>query len=197
MAVNKDPILKRCRNLGISPGVLGYSKETRRDPKKNARRSKSSEYALQLKEKQKAKFIYGVLEKQFRLTFEKAERMQGITGENLLVLLERRLDNVAYLMGFGDTRRMARQIVNHGHILVNGKRVDIPSYRVKVGDVISVRAKSRQSEAFKTLAENPRSFPSWISGTTASFEGKIERFPSREDIDVPVEETLIVELYSK
>jgi len=197
MAVNRDPILKKCRNLGISPGVLGYSKETRRDPKRNARRSKSSEYALQLKEKQKAKFIYGVLEKQFRLTFEKAEKMPGMTGENLLVLLERRLDNVAYLMGFGETRRMARQIVGHGHLLVNGRRVNVPSYRVKVGDVISVKAKSRQTEAFKTLAENPKAFPAWMSGGTAGFEGKIERFPTREDIDIPVSETLIVELYSK
>lgn len=197
MAVNRDPVLKRCRNLGISPGVLGYSKETSRDPKRNARRQKSSEYALQLKEKQKAKFIYGVLEKQFRLTFEKAEKMQGQTGENLLILLECRLDNVAYVMGFGDTRRMARQIVGHGHIYVNGKRVDVPSYRVKLGDVISVKPKSRQSETFKTLAENPRSFPAWISGSTAGFEGKIERFPTREEIDVPVSETLIVELYSK
>jgi len=177
--------------------VLGYSKETSRDPKRNARRQKSSEYALQLKEKQKAKFIYGVLEKQFRLTFEKAEKMQGQTGENLLILLECRLDNVAYVMGFGDTRRMARQIVGHGHIYVNGKRVDVPSYRVKLGDVISVKPKSRQSETFKTLAENPRSFPAWISGSTAGFEGKIERFPTREEIDVPVSETLIVELYSK
>lgn len=197
MAVSRDPVLKKCRNLGISPGVLGYSKETRRDPKRNARRSKSSEYALQLKEKQKAKFIYGVLEKQFRLTFEKAEKMPGMTGENLLVLLERRLDNVAYAMGFGDTRRMARQIVGHGHICVNGKRVDIPSYRVKVGDVISVRSKSRQTEAFKAIAENPTAYPGWISGNTASFEGKIERFPTREEIDIPIEETLIVELYSK
>ncbi len=197
MAVNRDPILKKCRTLGISPGVLGYSKETRRDPKRNARRSKASEYALQLKEKQKAKFIYGVLEKQFRLTYEKAERMPGMTGENLLVLLERRLDNVAFAMGFGETRRMARQIVGHGHIYVNGKRVNIPSYRVKVGDVISIKPKSRQTDAFKALAENAKIFPAWISGSTANFEGKIERFPTREDIDVPVSETLIVELYSK
>ncbi|MDL2232886.1 30S ribosomal protein S4 [Ruminococcaceae bacterium OttesenSCG-928-L11] len=197
MAVNHDPILKKCRNLGISPGVLGYSKETKRDPKRNARRSKASEYALQLREKQKAKFIYGVLEKQFRLTFEKAEKMQGQTGENLLILLESRLDNVAFVMGFGETRRQARQIVGHGHILVNGKRVDIPSYRVKPGDVISVKAKSRQSEMFKALAENPKGFPAWITGSTASFEGKIERLPVREDIDIPVNETFIVELYSK
>ena len=197
MAVSRDPVLKRCRNLGISPGVLGYAKETRRDPKRNARRSKASEYALQLKEKQKAKFIYGVLEKQFRLTFEKAEKMQGQAGENLLSLLERRLDNVAFMMGFGETRRKARQIVGHGHLLVNGRRVDIPSYRVKPGDVISVRQKSRQSDMFKELAEKPVAFPSWITGNTASFEGKIVRIPTREDIDVPVNETLIVELYSK
>lgn len=197
MAVNRDPVLKKCRTLGISPGVLGYSKETRRDPKRNARRSKPSEYAMQLKEKQKAKFIYGVLERQFRLTFERAEKMQGATGENLLMLLERRLDNVAFVMGFGDTRRQARQIVGHGHILVNGKRVNIPSYTVRPGDVISVKAKSRQSEMFKTLAENPKVFPAWMTGSTASFEGKIERIPTREDIDIPVNETFIVELYSK
>lgn len=197
MAVNKDPVLKKCRNLGISPGVLGYSKETTRDPKRNARRSKASEYALQLKEKQKAKFIYGVLEKQFRLTFEKASKMQGQTGENLLILLETRLDNVAYVLGFGRTRRQARQVVTHGHILVNGKRVDIPSYRVKPGDVVAVRAKSRTTETFKVFAENPTLVPAWITGTTASFEGKIERLPLREDIDMPINETLIVELYSK
>jgi len=176
---------------------LGYAKETRRDPKRNARRSKSSEYALQLKEKQKAKFIYGVLEKQFRLTFEKAEKMQGQTGENLLSLLERRLDNVAYVMGFGETRRKARQIVGHGHLLVNGKRVDIPSYRVKPGDVISVKQRSRQSDMFKELAEKPVAFPGWISGNTQGYEGTITRVPTREDIDVPVNETFIVELYSK
>ena len=197
MAVNRDPVLKRCRNLGISPGVLGYSKDTNRDPKRNARRSKSSEYALQLKEKQKAKFIYGVLERQFRLTFEKAEKMQGQTGENLLALLERRLDNVAYLMGFGETRRQARQVVGHGHLLVNGKRVDVPSYRTKPGDVVSVRQKSRQTEFFKAMAESPKTFPDWITGTTDSFEGTIARIPNREDIDVPVNETFIVELYSK
>jgi small subunit ribosomal protein S4 len=197
MALNHYPVLKKCRNLGISPGVLGYSKETRRDPKRNARRSKLSEYALQLKEKQKAKFIYGVLEKQFRRIFEKAERMKVQTGENLLALLERRLDNVAFVMGFGDTRRQARQFVTHGHILVNGKRVDIPSYVVRPGDVVAVRQKSRQTEVFKTLAESARVIPAWITGSTASFEGKIERLPTREEIDVPVNETFIVELYSK
>lgn len=197
MAVNRDPVLKRCRYLGISPSVLGYSKETRRDPKRNARRTKLSEYATQLKEKQKAKFIYGVLEKQFYHIFEKAEKMSGVTGENLLILLERRLDNVAFVMGFGETRRQAKQIVTHGHLLVNGKRVDVPSYVVRPNDVISVKQKSRQSEAFKALAENPKAFPAWISGSTASFEGKIERMPMREDIDLPINETLIVELYSK
>ena len=197
MAINRDPVLKKCRTLGISPAVLGYNKESRKDPKRNARRAKASEYALQLKEKQKAKFIYGVLEKQFRLTFERAERMQGATGENLLVLLERRLDNVAFVMGFGETRRQARQFVGHGHILVNSKRVNIPSYMVRPGDVITVASKSRSSETFKVLAENPKSFPAWISGSTAAFEGKIERLPARDDIDVPISETLIVELYSK
>jgi small subunit ribosomal protein S4 len=197
MALNHDPVLKKCRTLGISPGVLGYSKETRRDPKRNARRSKASEYALQLKEKQKAKFIYGVLERQFRRIFEKAERMKGQTGENLLSLLERRLDNVAFVMGFGDTRRQARQFVTHGHIQVNGKRVNIPSYVVRPGDVVSVRPKSRQTETFKELAERTRVIPAWITGSTASFEGKIERIPAREEIDVPVNETFIVELYSK
>lgn len=197
MALNHDPVLKKCRTLGISPGVLGYSKETRRDPKKNARRQKLSEYALQLKEKQKAKFIYGVLEKQFRRTFERAEKMQGMTGENLLILLERRLDNVAFVMGFGETRRQARQFVGHGHVLVNGRRVNIPSYTVRPGDTIAVAQKSRQTEVFKTLAENPKAFPGWISGNTASFEGKIERLPIRDDIDIPVNETFIVELYSK
>lgn len=197
MAVNRDPVLKKCRNLGISPAVLGYKKETRRDPKRTARRSKSSEYGLQLKEKQKARFIYNVLEKQFRITYARAEKMQGMTGENLLSLLERRLDNVAFVMGFGETRRQARQFVGHGHIMVNGKRVNIPSYTVKAGDVISVKPGSRSTEVFKTLAENPKAFPAWLSGGTASFEGKVERLPVREDIDVPVNETLIVELYSK
>lgn len=197
MAVQKDPVLKKCRTLGISPGLLGYSKESRKNPKANARRQKASEYGLQLKEKQKARFIYGVLERQFRRIYEKAEKMPGMTGENLLSLLERRLDNVAFVMGFGETRRQARQLVNHGHIFVNGKRVNIPSFTVRPGDVVSVKPKSRQSETFKALAENPKAFPAWISGNTASFEGKVERIPSRGDIDIPVNETLIVELYSK
>lgn len=197
MAVNRDPIVKKCRSLEISPAVLGYHKESIRKPGNTQRRKKSSEYGLQLKEKQKAKFIYGVLEKQFRITFEKAERMPGVVGENLLSLLESRLDSVVFLMGFGQTRRQCRQIVNHCHILVNGKRVNIPSYRVRPGDVVSVKAASRATDLFKNFAENPKIFPKWISGSTASFEGKIERLPAREDIDVPVNETLIVELYSK
>ncbi|WRS27499.1 30S ribosomal protein S4 [Oscillospiraceae bacterium MB08-C2-2] len=196
MAVNRDPIVKKCRALGISTAVLGYSKESRRNPG-GQRRRKPSEYGLQLKEKQKAKFIYGVLEKQFRNTFEKAAKMQGMTGENLLVLLERRLDNVAFLMGFGETRRQARQLVGHGHILVNGKRVNVASYRVKVGDVIGVKSSAKATELWKGFAENAKTFPAWLSGTTAGFEGKVERFPTREDIDIPVNETLIVELYSK
>lgn len=196
MAVNKDPVLKKCRALGISPMELGISRHSKRQQRGNPRR-KVSEYGLQLKEKQKAKFIYGVLEKQFRVIFERAEKMPGITGENLLGLLERRLDNVVYKMGVGKTRRQSRQLVNHGHIQVNGKRVNVPSYTVKAGDVVSVRQKSRSTEEFKVFAENPRIFPVWMSGSTASFEGKIERFPTREEIDVPVNETLIVELYSK
>lgn len=197
MAVNREPVLKRCRNLGISPAVLGYDKETRRDPKRQARRSKPSEYALQLREKQKAKFIYGVLEKQFRLTYEKAEKMEGAPGENLLVMLESRLDNIAFVMGIGHTRRQSRQLVTHGHVYVNGRRVDIPSFRVKEGDVVTVRPKSKQTDTFKGFAENPRIFPAWISGKTEDFEGKIDRLPTREDIDVPINETMIVELYSK
>lgn len=197
MAVNHDPVLKRCRNLGLSPAVLGYSKETNRDPKKNARRSKKSEYGTQLQEKQKAKFIYGVLEKQFYNTYRKAQKMQGQPGENLLILLESRLDNIAFNMGFGKTRRHARQIVGHGHMEVNGQSVNIPSYRVKPGDVISVRQKSRTTETFKEFAENPQTYPSWMSGSTASFEGKMERLPLREEILVPINETLIVELYNK
>lgn len=196
MAVSRDPVLKKCRALGISPMELGVNRSSKRQQRGNPRR-KVSEYGLQLKEKQKAKFIYGVLEKQFRGIFQKAERAPGITGENLLGFLERRLDNVVFRMGIGKTRHQSRQLVNHGHILVNGRRVDIASYTVKAGDVVSVRQKSRSSDTFKGFAENPRIFPAWISGSTGSFEGKIERFPTREEIDVPVNETLIVELYSK
>lgn len=170
---------------GYAPGQHGQS------------RKKMSNYGTQLREKQKAKRIYGVLEGQFRKYYERAEKQRGITGENLLKLLELRLDNVVYRLGFGSSRVEARQLVNHGHFLVNGKKVDIASYSVKPGDVISVREKSRSSEKFKVFAENPRTLPNWLEGTTEAFEGKVVAIPAREDIDVPVNETLIVELYSK
>lgn len=160
-------------------------------------RKKLSNYGLQLREKQKAKKIYGVLEGQFRRYYERAERMRGISGENLLKLLELRLDNVVYRLGFGGSRSEARQLVTHGHFLVNGKKVDICSYKVSANDVITVREKSRASEKFKTFAENPKTLPAWLEGSTENFEGKVLREPSREDIDIPVNETLIVELYSK
>ena len=162
-----------------------------------ANKKKISGYGVQLREKQKAKRIYGVLESQFRSYYEKAEHMKGISGENLLKLLEMRLDNVVYRLGYGASRNEARQLVTHGHFLVNGKKVDIPSYSVKAGDVITVKEKSRASELFKTFAENPKSLPKWLSGDVATFTGKVEAIPAREDIDVPVNETLIVELYSK
>lgn len=158
---------------------------------------KVSNYGLQLREKQKAKRIYGILERQFRGYYEEADRKRGITGENLLRLLEMRLDNVVYRLGYGNSRTEARQLVTHGHFLVNGKKVDIASYQVKANDVITVCDKSKATEKFKTFAENPRTLPAWLSGNVEGFEGKIEREPAREDIDVPVNETLIVELYSK
>lgn len=198
MAKNNQPVLKRCKTLGLSPAVLGYSKETNRNPKANARR-KQSEYGKQLAEKQKVKFIYGVLEKQFRHYYEKAERQRGITGENMLQELERRLDNVVYRMGFASTRREARQLVNHGHFTVNGKRCNIPSAQVKVGDVIAVCQKSQASVKFKTLIEEygKKAVPQWMERVADSFEGKIVAMPAREDIDFEVSENLIVELYSK
>ena len=198
MAKNNQPVLKRCKTLGLSPAVLGYSKETNRNPKANARR-KQSEYGKQLAEKQKVKFIYGVLEKQFHHYYEKAERMRGITGENMLQELERRLDNVVYRMGFASTRREARQLVNHGHFTVNGKRCNIPSAQVKVGDVIAVCQKSQASVKFKTLIEEygKKAVPQWMERVADSFEGKIVALPVREDIDFEVSENLIVELYSK
>jgi len=162
-----------------------------------ASRKKLSNYGTQLREKQKAKRIYGVLEKQFRKYYEKAERMRGITGENLLVLLETRLDNVAFRLGYGSSRAEARQLVTHGHFLVNGKKVDIASYRVSVNDVISISEKSRATEKFKVFAENPKTLPKWLVANTESFEGKVVAVPAREDIDINVNETLIVELYSK
>ena len=198
MAKNTQPVLKRCKALGLSPAVLGYSKETKRNPKPQMRR-KQSEYGKQLMEKQKVKFIYGVLEKQFHHYYEMAERKRGITGEILLQYLERRLDNVVFRMGFAATRREARQLVNHGHFNVNGKRCNIPSALVKPGDVIAVRQKSQASEKFKGLVEEygKKSMPQWIEKQADSFEGKIAAMPAREDIDYEVSENLIVELYSR
>ena len=197
MAKNTQPVLKRCKTLGLSPAVLGYSKSTKRQPKQSRR--KQSEYGMQLTEKQKVKFIYGVLEKQFHAYYEKAERKQGITGEILLQELERRLDNVVFRMGFANTRREARQLVNHAHFTVNGKRVNIPSYQVKPGDVVAVREKSRSTTKFKTLLEEngKKACPKWIDKAKDSFECKIVAMPARDDIDYDVSEHLIVELYSK
>ena len=198
MAKNTQPVLKRCKALGLSPAVLGYSKETRRNPKPQMRR-KQSEYGKQLMEKQKVKFIYGVLEKQFHHYYELAERKRGITGEILLQYLERRLDNVMFRMGFASTRREARQLVNHGHFTVNGKRCNIPSALVNPGDIVAVCNKSQQSEKFKGLVEQfgKKSMPAWIEKAADAFEGKIAAMPGREDIDYEVAENLIVELYSR
>ena len=198
MAKNTQPILKKCKAMGLSPAVLGYSKETNRNPKPQTRR-KQSEYGRQLAEKQKVKFIYGVLEKQFLRYYKKAERAKGITGEVMLQELERRLDNVVYRMGFASTRREARQLVNHGHFTVNGRRCNIPSAQVSVGDVIAVAQKSQASVKFKTLLEEygKKAVPQWIERTADSFEGKIVAMPAREDIDYEVAENLIVELYSR
>ncbi|MBS6447804.1 MAG: 30S ribosomal protein S4 [Clostridiales bacterium] len=197
MAKNTQPVLKRCKALGLSPAVLGYSKETKRNPK--PMRRKQSEYGMQLIEKQKVKFIYGVLEKQFRSYYAKAERKQGITGELLLQELERRLDNVVFRMGYASTRREARQLVNHGHFTVNGKRVNIPSYQVRVGEVIAISEKSRKSEKIKSLIEEfgKKPMPKWIDKAAEAYEGKIIALPARDDIDYEVSEHLIVELYSK
>ena len=197
MAKNTQPVLKRCKTLGLSPAVLGYSKSTKRQPKQSRR--KQSEYGMQLNEKQKVKFIYGVLEKQFHAYYEKAERKQGITGEILLQELERRLDNVVFRMGFANTRREARQLVNHAHFTVNGKRVNIPSYQIKPGDVVAVSEKSRSTTKFKSLLEEngKKACPKWIEKANDSFEGKIVAMPARDDIDYDVAEHLIVELYSK
>ena len=197
MAKNTQPVLKRCKTLGLSPAVLGYSKSTKRQPKQSRR--KQSEYGMQLTEKQKVKFIYGVLEKQFHAYYEKAERKQGITGEILLQELERRLDNVVFRMGFANTRREARQLVNHAHFTVNGHRVNIPSYQVKPGDVVAVREKSRSTTKFKTLLEEngKKACPKWMEKANDGFEGKIIALPARDDIDYEVAEHLIVELYSK
>ena len=203
MAKNMQPIVKRCKTLDISPAVMGYTAKTKsetiRNPKGQMRR-KQSEYAMQLQEKQKVKFIYGILEKQFHAYYEKAAKAPGITGENLLVTIERRLDNVVFRLGFVMTRREARQAVSHGHFTVNGRRVDIPSYLVSPGDVIEVREGSRNSVMFKRLLGEDAIFitaPQWLAREKNTLKGTVTKLPAREDIDFPVEETLIVELYSK
>jgi len=204
MAKNMEPIVKRCRALGISPAVMGYSvnasknRSTQRNPGAQ-KRSKKSEYAMQLNEKQKVKFIYGIMEKQFRMYYEKAASAKGITGEVLLTTIERRLDNVVFRLGLATTRRSARQMVTHGHYTVNGARVDIASYLVKPGDEIAVAANSRSNEYFKKLKEENAvvSTPKWLEVDTENLKGKVVAMPARDDIDFDVEEHLIVELYSK
>ena len=192
MAVDRVPVLKRCRSLGLDPACLGINKTSTRQLKRANK--KVSEYGMQLREKQKAKFIYGVLEKPFRNYYAKAEKMEGQAGENLLILLERRLDNVVFRMGFGRTRRETRQIVDHKHILVNGKCVNIPSYLVKAGDVIEVKEKAKSSQRYKAVLEV---IPAWLDVDQENLRGVVKELPTREEIDVPVEEMLIVELYSK
>lgn len=197
MAVNRVPVLKRCRSLDLDPTYLGYDKKSNR---KSARAGKKmSEYGTQLREKQKAKFIYGVLEKPFRNYYEKADRMKGMTGENLMIMLESRLDNVVFRLGFARTRREARQVVGHKHFLVNGKPVNIPSYLVKAGDVIEVREKSRSLQRYKDIVEvtGGRLVPEWLDQDIEGLKGTVKVLPTREQIDVPVNEMLIVELYSK
>ena len=198
MANNKQPIARRCRALDISPAVMGYAnKKSNRNPGGN-RRKKVSEYGAQLKEKQKVRFIYGVLEKQFRHYYDKASNMKGVTGENMLILLECRLDNVVYRLGLAKTRRMARQVVGHGHIRVNGKKVDIPSYQVKAGDVITLRQRSMESEMFKSLREGTSVLlPKWLTFDAQNLTGTVAALPSREDIDYEVQENMIVEFYSR
>ena len=198
MAINRTPVLKRCRQLGIDPVVLGYSskKESIRQPK---RRRKESEYAMQLREKQKAKFIYGVLEKQFRGYFKRAKSMEGQTGENLMTILETRLDNVVFRLGFARTRKEARQMVTHGHICVNGRRVDIPSFRVRPGELVSVAPKAKELLVVKSaLVSNERvQVPAWLEIDIEKLQGSVLSLPTRDQIDLDIDEQLIVELYSK
>ena len=198
MAVDRTPVLKRCRSLGIDPIVMGYTKESKRNPQKRRRRQ-DSEYGIQLREKQKAKFIYGVLAKQFHMYYEKARRMNGVTGSNLMSLLESRLDNVVFRLGFARTRKEARQTVSHGHIFVNGRRVDIASYRVRPGDVVAVAPKAKDMLVIKSAlvsAEN-RQVPSWLELDIEKLQGTVLNIPSRDQIDMDIQEQLIVELYSK
>lgn len=198
MAKNMQPVLKRCRTLGVSPAAMGYSKTSNKNPG-GQRRAKKSEYALQLTEKQKVKFVYGMQEKQFRGYYEKASRAEGNTGEVLLSMLERRLDNVVYRLGYASTRREARQMVNHGHFTVNGKRVNIPSYLVKVGDLVSVCEASVSKPRFKKMKEDDAfvAAPKWLDRDKNTLQGKVVAIPTKEDIDFEIAEHLIVELYSK
>ena len=197
MAVNRVPVLKRCRSLGMDPIYLGIDKKSNRQLKRANR--KMSEYGLQLREKQKAKFIYGVLEKPFRNYFAKAQKMNGMTGDNLMILLESRLDNVVFRLGLARTRKEARQIVDHKHVLVNGKQVNIPSYLVKAGDVIEIKEKNKGSQRYKDILEltGGRMVPDWLEADAENLKGTVKELPLREAIDVPVDEMLIVELYSK
>ena len=197
MAVNRVPVLKRCRSLGLDPVYLGIDKKSTRQLKRANR--KVSEYGLQLREKQKAKFIYGVLEKPFRNYYKKADRQTGQTGANLMIMLELRLDNVIFRMGLARTRREARQIVDHKHVLVNGKCVNIPSYKVSAGDIIEIREKSKSSQRYKDILEvtGGRLVPEWLDIDQENLKGSVKEVPTREMIDVPVNEMLIVELYSK
>ena len=197
MAVNRVPVLKRCRSLGLEPSYLGYDKKSNRQLVRANR--KVSEYGMQLREKQKAKFIYGVLEKPFRNYYKKADLMKGQTGENLMVLLERRLDNIVFRLGFARTRREARQVVDHKHVLVNGKCVNVPSYLVKAGDVIEIREKSKSLQRYTDIVEvtEGRLVPEWLDQDIEGLKGTVKSLPTREMIDVPVDEMLIVELYSK
>ena len=197
MAVNRVPVLKRCRSLGLDPVYLGIDKKSTRELKRSSR--KMSEYAMQLREKQKAKFIYGVLEKPFRNYYEKADRMQGQAGENLLRMLELRLDNVIFRLGFARTRREARQIVDHKHVLVNGKQVNIPSYLVSAGDVVEIKEAKKGGQRYKDILEvtGGRLVPDWLTADQEALKGTVVSVPTREAIDVPVNEMLIVELYSK
>ena len=197
MAVNRVPVLKRCRSLGLDPIYLGIDKKSNRNLNRSSR--KMSEYGLQLREKQKAKFIYGVLEKPFRNYFKKASKMPGQTGENLMILLERRLDNVVFRMGYARTREEARQIVDHKHVLVNGKQVNIPSYLIKAGDVIEIKEGCKSSQRYKDIVEvtGGRLVPEWLESDIENLKGTVKELPTREAIDVPVDEMMIVELYSK
>ena len=197
MAVNRVPVLKRCRSLGMDPIYLGIDKKSNRQLKRANR--KMSEYGLQLREKQKAKFIYGVLEKPFRNYFAKAQKMNGMTGDNLMILLESRLDNVVFRLGLARTRKEARQIVDHKHVLVNGKQVNIPSYLVKAGDVIEIKEKNKGSQRYKDILELTGGImvPDWLEADAENLKGTVKELPLREAIDVPVDEMLIVELYSK